>query len=163
MSRYREAGLRARVGGALLLVSSLAWGIREEQEFHVSVTLPTHEFYVLPVNSGFLEREQVMAWHPVTEELRPLREPFDVKNVNGSVSARLAVMPYLFNGRERIELNVRFNRELLSLLDTPVVNDEQARVGQRVQLEIEAVKPVDGYVPGSYFGTVHLMFEAVNP
>lgn len=153
----------AMVGAALLLVSSLAWGIREEQEFHVSVTIPTNAFYVLPVNSGFLEQEQVMHWNPVTAQLRSLREPFDVKNVSGGVSARLAAMPYLFNGRERIELNVRFNRELLSLLDTPVVNDEQARAGQRVQLEIEAVKPADGYVPGSYFGTVHLMFEAVNP
>nr|WP_242485132.1 CS1 type fimbrial major subunit [Pseudomonas sp. TH39(2020)] len=140
-----------------------ALAVREEQTFHVSVTIPTSEFYVLPVNPGFLEREQVMAWNPVSAELSPLREHFDVKNASGSISARLVAEPFLFNGRERIDLAVRFNGQLLSLLETPVVDEQQARVGQRVRLEIAATTPADGYAPGQYYGTVQLMFDAVNP
>ncbi|MFL1517781.1 CS1 type fimbrial major subunit [Pseudomonas prosekii] len=147
----------------LSLTSTHALAIREEQTFHVSVTIPTNEFYVLPVNSMFLEREQVMAWNPVTAELTPLREHFDVKNTSGSISARLADEPFLFNGRERIDLAVQFNGQRLSLLATPVVDEQQARIGQRVRLEIAALKPVAGYVPGQYYGTVQLMFDAVNP
>lgn len=158
-----KRGIRFSLSVVLLLTSSLALAIREEQTFHVSVTIPTSEFYVLPVNPGFLDREQVMAWNPVSAELSPLREHFDVKNASGSISARLAAEPFLFNGRERIDLAVRFNGQPLSLLDTPVVDAEQARVGQRVRLEIAALKPVEGYVPGQYYGTVQLMFDAVNP
>jgi hypothetical protein len=158
-----KRGIRFSLSVVLLLTSSLALAIREEQTFHVSVTIPTSEFYVLPVNPGFLDREQVMAWNPVSAELSSLREHFDVKNASGSISARLAVEPFLFNGRERIDLAVRFNGQPLSLLDTPVVDAEQARIGQRVRLEIAALKPVEGYVPGQYYGTVQLMFDAVNP
>ncbi|MEB0044986.1 MULTISPECIES: CS1 type fimbrial major subunit [unclassified Pseudomonas] len=149
--------------GALVLVSCSVMAIREEQTFHVSVTIPTNEFYVLPVDPAFLEREQALAWNTVTGELSPLRAFFDVKNASGSVSARLVDDPFLFNGRERIDLQVRFNGHLLSLLDTSVVDEQQARVGQRVRLEIAAVKPAEGYIPGQYYGTAHLMFDAVNP
>jgi hypothetical protein len=158
-----KRGNQITLCAALLLACNHALAIREEQTFHVSVTIPTSEFYVLPVNPGFLDREQVMAWNPVSAELSPLREHFDVKNASGSISARLAAEPFLFNGRERIDLAVRFNGQPLSLLDTPVVDAEQARVGQRVRLEIAALKPVEGYVPGQYYGTVQLMFDAVNP
>lgn len=158
-----KLGSHITLCAALLLACNHALAIREEQTFHVSVTIPTSEFYVLPVNPGFLEREQVMTWNPVSAELSPLREHFDVKNASGSISARLAAEPYLFNGRERVDLAVRFNGQLLSLLDTPVVDEQQARVGQRVRLEIAALKPVEGYSPGQYYGTVQLMFDAVNP
>ncbi|MET1067908.1 MAG: CS1 type fimbrial major subunit [Pseudomonas prosekii] len=158
-----KRSLAISLGAVLLLTSTLALAIREEQTFHVSVTIPTSEFYVLPVNSMFLEREQVMAWNPVTADLTPLREHFDVKNTSGSIDARLAAEPFLFNGRERIDLAVQFNGQRLSLLATPVVAEQQARVGQRVRLEIAALKPVDGYAPGNYYGTVQLMFDAVNP
>jgi len=158
-----KRSLAISLGAVLLLTSTLALAIREEQTFHVSVTIPTSEFYVLPVNSMFLEREQVMAWNPVTADLTPMREHFDVKNTSGSIDARLAAEPFLFNGRERIDLVVQFNGQRLSLLATPVVDEQQARVGQRVRLEIAALKPVDGYAPGNYYGTVQLMFDAVNP
>lgn len=158
-----KRGVQVTLCTAWLLACNHALAVREEQTFHVSVTIPTSEFYVLPVNPGFLEREQVMAWNPVSAELSPLREHFDVKNASGSISARLVAEPFLFNGRERIDLAVRFNGQLLSLLETPVVDEQQARVGQRVRLEIAATTPPDGYAPGQYYGTVQLMFDAVNP
>ncbi|MGF6112278.1 CS1 type fimbrial major subunit [Pseudomonas frederiksbergensis] len=158
-----KRGIQITLCAALLLACNHALAVREEQTFHVSVTIPTSEFYVLPVNPGFLEREQVMAWNPVSAELSPLREHFDVKNASGSISARLAAEPFLFNGRERIDLKVWFNGESLSLLDSPVVEEQQARIGQRVRLDIVATQPAEGYVPGQYYGTVQLIFDAVNP
>lgn len=65
------------------LLSTQAHAIREEQVFEVSVTIPTADFYVLPINPVFLEREQEMAWNLVTRTLKPLREHFDVKNSTG--------------------------------------------------------------------------------
>ncbi|WP_268946205.1 hypothetical protein [Pseudomonas gessardii] len=40
---------------------------------------------------------------------------------------------------------------------------DEARAGKRVLLEIAAVEPPDGYVPGDYFGSVHLIFDALLP
>ena len=155
--------LRAGVVIVLMLVSAGVWATREEKTFHVSVTIPTHEFHVLPVDPLFLEREQVMHWNAVTEQLSSLRAQFDVKNASGGISARLAAEPYLSNGRERIDLEIRFNRQRLSLLDTLVVDPEQARIGHRVTLDIAAPKAAEGFLPGHYYGTVHLIFDAVNP
>ena len=40
----------------------------------------------------------------------------------------------------------------------------EAAPGKRVLLEIAPVPPVDGvYKPGSYFGSVNLLFNAVLP
>jgi hypothetical protein len=145
------------------LLSTQAFAIREEQVFDVSVTIPTSDFYVLPINPGFLEREQKMSWNLVAQTLKPLREHFDVKNSAGGIVARLGELPVLSNGRRLILLNVTFNGEWLNLVDTVVVPADQARAGKRVVLEIAAVEPADGYVPGDYFGSVHLIFDALRP
>lgn len=145
------------------LLSTQAHAIREEQVFEVSVTIPTADFYVLPINPVFLGREQEMAWNLVTRTLKPLREHFDVKNSAGGIVARLGDLPVLSNGRRLILLNVSFNGQALDLTDTLVVPADQARVGKRVLLDIAAVEPEDGYVPGDYFGSVNLIFDALRP
>ena len=145
------------------LLSTQALAIREEQVFDVSVTIPTADFYVLPINPVFLEREQEMAWNLVSRTLKPLREHFDVKNSGGGIVARLGELPVLSNGRRLIPLNVNFNGEWLDLTDTLVVPAEEARAGKRVLLEIAAVEPEGGYTPGDYFGSVHLIFDALRP
>lgn len=61
----------------LALLSALSFSAlaaREEAVFQVSVKVPTSDFYVLPLNPGFLEREQTLSWNPVTETLSALRE-----------------------------------------------------------------------------------------
>lgn len=148
--------------GALLSTQALA--IREEQVFDVSVTIPTADFYVLPINPGFLEREQKMVWDMVPGRLRPLREHFDVKSSAGGINARLGALPTLFNGgRTYIDLNVTFNGQVLGLDDTLVVPHDEARQGKRVLLDISAVEPADGFTPGEYYGSVELLFDAVRP
>ncbi|CAM2881622.1 CS1 type fimbrial major subunit [Pseudomonas gessardii] len=167
-ARYRSGKLSKFILGTLLLLgaallSAQALAIREEQVFDVSVTIPTADFYVLPINSQFLEREQEMAWNLVTRTLKPLREHFDVKNSAGGIVARLGQLPTLSNGRRQILLNVSFNGQWLDLADSLVVPADEARAGKRVLLEIAAVEPPDGYVPGDYFGSVHLIFDALLP
>ncbi len=165
---YRPGRLYKVTLATLLLVvgtllSAQAWAIREVQLFDVSVTIPISEFYVLPIKPGFLELEQELAWNLVARTLNPLREHFDVKNTAGGIAARLGQEPTLSNGRRSIVLNVTFNGQVLSLDETLVVPAVEARAGKRVLLEIAAVEPEDGYVPGDYFGSVHLMFDALRP
>jgi hypothetical protein len=147
-----------------VLHSSPALANREVQVFDVSVTIPTQDFYVLPINPGFLEREQQMTWELVPGRLLPLREQFDVKSSAGGINARLGALPTLFNGgRTYIALNVTFNGHVLGLADTLVVPHDEARLGKRVQLDISAVEPPDGFSPGEYYGSVELLFDAVRP
>ncbi|KAA8560897.1 hypothetical protein FX985_00947 [Pseudomonas extremaustralis] len=147
----------------LSLPSFSAFAAREETEFHVTVSIPTSDFYVLPVDSGFLEREQVMHYNPVTERLSALRADFDVKNVLGGITARLGFVPTLFNGHDSISLNITFNGEALALADTLVVPENDARAGKRVPLVIAAQAPDDGFRAGQYFGSVQIIFDALRP
>lgn len=155
-------GLVLLTGGAVF--SPAAQAVREVQVFDVSVTIPTQDFYVLPITPGFLEREQQMIWDLVPGRLRPLREHFDVKSSAGGINARLGALPTLFNGgRTYIDLSVTFNGQVLSLEDTLVVPQDEARQGKRVLLDISAVEPPDGFTPGDYYGSVELLFDAVRP
>jgi hypothetical protein len=147
------------------LTSACALAIVERQTFEVSVTVPNAEFYVIPVDPGWIGREQKLHWNLTSEELNPLRKHFDVRNSNGAIAARLSVEPYLSNGRDgdNIALAVRFNRTRLTVDNTEVISQLDGKTGKRVELEIAAVKPDDGYKPGDYHGSVHVIFEAIAP
>ncbi|MCS4246855.1 fimbrial protein [Pseudomonas sp. BIGb0164] len=135
----------------------------ERETFEVSVTIPTADFYVLPVDPQLVQREQVLAYNPVSSQLATLRAAFDVKNVGGAIGARLDQEAYLFNGTDRVDLRVTFNDVELGLAQSEVVTMADARPGKRVALEVAAIKPDDDYRPGNYFGTVHMVFDAVAP
>lgn len=135
----------------------------ERETFEVSVTIPSADFYVLPVDPQLVQREQKLAYNPVTAQLAPLRAPFDVKNVGGAIGARLDQEAFLFNGEDHVALRVTFNGVELGLTQSEVVSTADARPGKRVGLEIAAIKPDDDYRPGHYFGTVHMVFDAIAP
>lgn len=135
----------------------------ERETFEVFVTIPTADFYVLAVDPQWVQREQTMSFNPVSAQLAPLRAQFDVKNLGGAIGARLGEEAYLYNGTDRIDLQVTFNSVPLSLDPIEVVSTGDARPGKRVGLEIAAIKPADGYSPGYYFGTVHMVFDALAP
>lgn len=148
---------------ALTLVSTSALAIQERHSFDVSVTIPVHEAYVLPSEPDWMGQDQLLAWNLVTSELSRLRKNFDVKNLNGGIAARLGAEPYLFNGRNRIDLQVLFNRIPLTLDAVEVVNATEASAGRRAELDIAAIKPDGGYRGGEYYGTVHLVFDFLAP
>lgn len=154
----RLAGL-----AALTLTAGHALSFQERHSFDVSVTIPVHEAYVLPSETDWMGQEQQLAWNLATAQLGSLRKNFDVKNLNGGVAARLGAEPYLFSGRDRIDLQVLFNRVPLTLDATEVVNADEARAGRRALLDIAAIEPVGGYQGGDYYGTVHIVFDFLAP
>lgn len=168
-ARMNRARLQSRLSAAVLLcvlvlLSFSAIAAREEAVFHVSVKVPTSDFFVLPLNPGFLEREQVMHYNLVTGRLSPLRETFEVKNALGGINARLGFAPVLSNGAESIALDVSFNGHRLDVVDTLVVPEAEAKVGKRVPLVIAAQpRPDEGYLPGQYYGSVQIIFDALRP
>jgi hypothetical protein len=152
----------------LALLSNWAFAARETLEFYVSVDIPTLDFYVIPSESDWIHREQILHWDVSTDRLGGLRRNFDVRHDSGAVEARLESYPYLTNGRdsrENINLRVLFNGKELSHNPQPVqvVTAEEARVGVRVPLEIEPREQVGGYKPGDYYGSVSIMFNAAAP
>lgn len=155
--------VRLLLCGGLALFSAWTFAARDEEVFHVSVSIPGSDFHVLPVNPGFLEREQSLHWNPVTSTLNALRENFDVKNSTGGINARLGYAPSLSNGRDSIDLQVTFNGVVLGLSDALVVQEADAKAGARVPLHIAALEPTGGYQPGQYYGNVQIVFDALSP
>lgn len=162
--------------GKLTVLLGLAGGLwpcepvfaaRETHQFEVFVTIPSQAFYVIPADPDWIHREQRLPWNLSTSTLGGLRKHFDVKNEAGSIEARLEGRPYLSNGRDvdDIGLRVLFNGKLLSeLASSEVVPMIEAAQGKRVLLEVQPIPPVDGvYKPGSYFGSVNMVFNAVLP
>lgn len=144
-----------------------AFAARETHLFEVSVTVPSQEFYVIPADPDWIHREQRLPWNLATSTLGGLRKYFDVRNEAGSIEARLEGRPYLSNGKDvdDIGLRVLFNGKLLSeLTSSEVVPMSEAAQGKRVLLEVLPMPPADGvYKPGSYFGNVNMVFNAVLP
>lgn len=149
----------------LTLLSTCAFAIRISETFDVSVSIPSPRFYVIPTDPDWIHLEQRLPWNPVTETLSPLRKHFDVKNDTGAITARLSFEPYLSNGKDsdHIPLTVTFNQKRLTLDADEVVSELDGKAGKRVNLEIAALKPDDGFKPGDYYGSVHLVFEAIAP
>ena len=154
---------RMTVAASLALWIQASYAAREEHTFEVSVSIPTADFYVLPVDSQFLERTQVMKWDLTREYLEPLKASFDVLSNSGAITARLGFEPMLASGQDLISLRVKFNGHELALTDTVVVPDNEAKTGYRVPLRIEAIKPETGFKPGAYFGSVQIMFDGPTP
>lgn len=159
---YKVAALIVLVIVLGLSVSRVEAAV-ERETFEVYVTIPTADFYVLPVDPQLVQREQRLAFNPVSSQLATLRAPFDVKNIGGAIGARLDQEAYLSNGTDRVDLRVTFNNVELSLTQSEVVASADARPGKRVGLEIAAIKPEDDYRPGNYYGTVHMVFDAIAP
>ena len=157
---------RAALSLALLIpLSNIANAVTERETFEVSVSIPSAAFYVIPSEPNWIHQEQILPYNPVSGRFAPLRKDFDVKNVNGGINARMLFEPYLSNGRDvdNIPLTVTFNRQRLGLNAEQIITEMDGPAGRRAGLEIAAEVPVEGYRPGSYYGSVHLIFEAVAP
>ena len=152
---------------ATALTSLAALAAREEHTFEVTVTVPTRSFYIVPVDTGWIHREQILPWNVATARLGSLRKYFDVRHDNSAIEARLEEQAYISNGHpaDDIALRVRFNGVELSHAIEPrlVVTAADAAVGSRVLLEIEPQQPPGGYRAGDYYGNVLLLFNARAP
>lgn len=149
------------------LTSIPGWAAREELNFEVSLTIPSRPFYIIPAESDWIHRPQRLLWDYNTSTLRGLRKSFDVRHDTSAIEARLESTARLSNGRlgEDILLHVKFNGVVLSqeILPREVLTKTEAAAGKRVLLEIEPIKPLGGFKPGDYDGTVMLVFNAKAP
>ena len=155
--------------GSLLLGGPTGWAQeRVEHTFEVSVSIPTPSFYVIPADPNWIHREQQLAWNPVTSQLAGLRKSLDVRHDAGAIEAKLDSPAYLSTGvadAQVIPLTVMFNNvQLTHLGPVEVVSQVEAAAGKRVLLDITAQPLTEaGYRPGSYYGSVNIMFNAVVP
>ncbi|WP_395606895.1 CS1 type fimbrial major subunit [Pseudomonas sp. B22129] len=166
MDRLFKWVLLCATVGALTLCSMSVFAAVERKRFDLSVSIPTVDFHVLPVNPQVLTHEQVLEWDVRRNDLRPLVADFDVKNSAGAISAYLDSAPTMSNGSATFSLNVRFNGvDLLVQRNNirTVVTEPAARIGARVPLEIQPVRPANGYEAGTYYGNVRMIFDAVAP
>lgn len=161
-----KPSLMTLCAGVLTLFSAESFAAREEHRFEVSVDIPTLGFYVIPAETDWIHREQILPWNISTKSLGGMRKHFDLRHDTSAIEARLENVAFLSNGREEqnIYLRVSFADTVLTH-ETPrqVVSAEQARAGGRYALEIQPITPAGGYKPGSYYGNVHLIFNAAAP
>lgn len=127
----------------------------------MTATIPTSDFYVEPVDSTWIGKEQKLNWNPLTENLGNWQEQFDVKHTSGSISAHLDAPAVMYGGNETFNLGVAFNGIAVTTTPTQVVTAAQAATNYRTNLTIAPAKPTTGYVAGDYSGTVALVFDAV--
>jgi hypothetical protein len=157
----------ATLMGVAALMSSWAFAARVEHLFEVSANVPSLGFYVLPTETDWIHREQMLPWNVNTSTLGSFRKHFDVRHDTSAIEARLESEAYLSNGNDNqnIYLRVSFNGKELSHDAQPreVVSAAEAIAGSRVRLDIEPKVPVGGYKPGSYYGNVNLIFSAAAP
>ncbi|PRA59368.1 MULTISPECIES: CS1 type fimbrial major subunit [Pseudomonas] len=150
-----------------VMTCAQVFAAREERTFEVWVDIPTLGFYVIPAETNWIHLQQSLPWNINTSRLEGLRKNFEVKHDTSAIEARLEAEPYLSNGREEqnIYLRVSFNGRELSHDATPreVVSAAQAMAGGRFPLEIQPKVPAAGYKPGTYYGTVLLIFSAAAP
>lgn len=151
---------------AFMIVGFPAYAAKEVHEFEVSLYVPKPVFYVLPVETDWMHLNQHLEWDIVNSRLGSLRKRFDVRNDGGAIKANLLGKPVLSNSfpGQEIVLSVLFNGRVLNdVTSVEVVTPTEARMGSRVLLEIVPVKPTSGYRPGSYYGSVNIMFNADSP
>ena len=163
MIRFSKQSLRWAMAVVLFATHSVVHAIREEKVFEVAVHIPTVDFYVLPAEPAFLQNMQHMKWDFNSATFLPVNALFNVRSTNSYITARLAQEAKLTSERldaSDIALKVSFNYQALSLTDTEVVSSAVAQGGKQVPLRIEAVEPAGGFLPGTYYGTVTIIFDA---
>ena len=164
MNKLLKAVLFPTCVGVLALYGANISALTERQTFEVSVSIPTVDFHVLPVNPQLLIQQQELEWDVSRKDLRPLVTYFDVRSSASAVNAYLETVPVMDNGNSTFGLTVRFNGKTLSPLTigaVEVLDEREANIGKRVRLEIIPIRPGSGYNPGIYYGNVRMIFDAV--
>jgi hypothetical protein len=146
---------------AAALSSSLAFAADDARSsIHISATIPTQQFHVLPRDPEFGKNE-TMSYNLVNGTLSSLRQTFDVKNTEGSVNAYIEGGPAsLYNGRDAIALTTAFNGVTLTASPQEVVTDAASTPGTQADMVIAAARPADTQ-NGLYTADMTVVFDAV--
>lgn len=128
---------------------------------HITANIPNKQFHVQPRNPDF-GKDEVMHFNPVSSQLSPLRQTFDVKHTDGSVHAYLeGGRAFLTNGSDAIPLLVRFNNISLTGVSQEVVDDATSTPGTQADMLIMASDKVYDGQQGLYTADLTVIFDAV--
>ncbi|WP_197058908.1 CS1 type fimbrial major subunit [Enterobacter sp. Bisph1] len=154
-------------GGA---VAHAAANTIESYTIQLKASVPSDDFHVIPVDSGWINQEQDMGYDISTSKLKVFDKQFQFKNTSGGIQATLsgnlnsAGKPQLSNGPDVIPLSVKFNNVALSKTAISVVSDADAKIGGRTSLIIAQDNDQPLTVNGDFTGSVGIIFEpAVAP
>ena len=134
---------------------------------NLKASVPSEDFHVIPVDSGWIGQEQDMGYDIATSKLKVFDKQFQFKNTSGGIQATLngnlnsSGAPQLSNGTDVIPLAVKFNNVALSKTAATVVNDADAKVGGRTSLLIAQQDDKELTVSGDFTGSVSVIFEPV--
>jgi len=132
---------------------------------NLTATVPAENFYVIPVDSGWIAQTQEMGYDIATSKLQIFEKQFQYKNTSGAIQASLTGnlntdgKPQLSNGTDTIPLAVSFNGVQLSKTAASVVTAESAKTGGRTSLKIAQADDAELSVNGSFTGSVAMIFE----
>lgn len=141
--------------------------LKQEYTINLQATIPSDDFHVIPVDSGWINQTQDMGYDIATKKLQTFEKQFQYKNTSGGIQASLtgnlsaSGKPQLSNGVDVIPLTVTFNN--IEITETPdtVVESANANIGGRTALKISQADNQALTVNGSFTGSVSMMFEPV--
>lgn len=155
---------------AAILGSSFANAANQQSyAIDLKADIPSDAFQIVPVDSGWINQEQIMGFDLNTMKLKTFEKQFQFKNTSGGIQATLTNTDsngeaILSNGNDIIPLKVEFNGVELTDTAKTVVDATAAKTGGRTMLRISQADKQALTVNGSFTGQVAMIFEeAVNP
>lgn len=140
----------------------------EAQNYSIDLqaNIPAENFYVLPVESGWINQVQDMNYDIITKRIQPLQKSFQFKNTSGGIQATLTNTDstgkaLLSNGATTIPLAVTFNDVALNNTPQAVVTAAAAKDGGRATLRIAQESSAALTATGLFTGQVAMVFEPV--
>lgn len=165
--RQTKTLLAACVAGGAFMAASLQAATPENFEIQLKASIPSDEFHVRPVDSGWINEEQEMQFDIGTQKLQAVEKLFQYKNTAGGIKASLSNTnaqgnAQLFNSNQSIPLKVTFNGNTVNNTGTTVVTAAEAKDGGRSNLRITTLSDtaldLNTYA-GEYTGIVNITFE----
>lgn len=166
---HSKTFLAVCVATTALMATSLQAADAENFDIRLKASIPSDDFHVRPVDSGWLSEEQEMLFDLGTSKLQAIEKLFQYKNSAGAIQATLnntnsSGKSQLSNGNQTIPLKVLFNGTEVKNTAETVVSIADAQAGGRANLRITAGSDTaldPATYAGEYTGTVSLTFEPV--
>lgn len=149
---------------AFLLFSASSFSA-DTVQFTVEASIPSSEFYVIPDGDWNISPVR-MNYDPTSSSLKPRNVGLRAKNTNGGIEAYLELAPQLVQvaGEHTIPLEIRVAGKELPVGSgsaIEVLDATQAATEKEVSVQIKQSSSAI-LSPGDYFGTVTIMFDAMQ-
>ncbi|PTU50008.1 hypothetical protein DBB42_22385 [Pseudomonas plecoglossicida] len=147
----------------LAFVASSALAIEPiRKDITVEAVVPAVEFTVEP-DASWANKPVKLDYQVDKEAFVPFSNKFHAKSSVGAIEAKLQQAAIISSESETIALDVKVGNKSLQLTPVEVMSDADAKEGKELPISIDAIKPNDGYVAGTYSGTVSILFETAAP